>query len=394
MRLYKGETTENMNYSEKNQNTVIGELVYIAYLLCFLAYFCVLFFQNQSLRHVVVFVGSVLNYYIVFRKTSRRHSAVFFLSIFYLIVVMGFGILIKYDGSMFEVVYSSLNFLSLYTLLTTDSSFLMSERLKHFTAYVCILISFVVLLLSRSSVAYLMEDGTISFFLTLGFTNPNLTGMVLFGVFCLLLVNMFQKHRKIQVVPLIILIYLIYLTGSRSALISALFVMMYYLFLSKRKLPDAVVLTVMLIPIVFPLIYVWLFKRIGYATFLGKPLFSGRETMFINFFEILKSYPSILLFGDMNTKFANAHNAPFSVLLTIGLIGTFIVYYNIIRQIIINNRNANTQVSRIAIVGLLGVFLQTSTEGYFMTGVFPGIFIVFVLVSLSKNRSERVVGLR
>ena len=381
-----------MNNSGKKQYTDRDAHIYIAYLLCFLSYFCVLSFQNQSLRHIVVFAGSALNYYIVFTRTSRRRSFFQFLSIFYLISVMVLGIVTNYTGPLFEVVYCSLNFLCLYTLLTADSLCVITEYLRRFTAYTCVLISFVSLLLSRGSVAYLMEDGTISYFLTLGFTNPNLTGIILSGVFCLLLVNMTQKHRAIQIVSLIILFYLTYLTGARSALISTLFLVVYYIFLSKRKLPNALIRVVMLIPIAFPLIYIWLFKQLGYATFLGKPLFSGREIMYVDMYEMLKRNPMRLLFGDMNTKFANAHNAPFSVLLTLGVIATFIVYFSIIRQICINNKKVNTQVSRTAIIGLLSIFLQSSTEAYFITGTFPGIVIVYILVSLSKNGAERLGG--
>lgn len=371
-----------------------GERAYIAYLLCFLVYFCVLFFLNKSVRHVVVFVGSIINYYIVFTTTSRKRTLPAIISNYYLISVMVCGIIINYSGPFWEVVYCSLNFASAFIILTADSFFLITDRLRRFTVYICVMISFVALLLIRSSVAYVMENGRTSPYLTLGFTNPNLTGLILFGVFCVLLINSTQEHRAIQYISLVLLLYLIYLTGSRSSVVSALVILVYFVFFSNRQLPKAIVMAVLLIPLAFPFVYVWLNYRFGDVYFLEKPLFTGREILYIWHYEKLKDNSIMLLFGDMNTKFSNAHNAPLAVLLTIGLIGMTIVYVRIIKQLLVINECANSRISRTAVVALLSIFILSSTEAYFIMGTFPGVALLYIIVSLSKDGEETVGDLQ
>ena len=145
-----------------------------------------------------------------------------------------------------------------------------------------------------------------------------------------------RKHKALSSLIVIALFYLCWLTESRSSLIACILALIYTLFFSGKKIPNIIVCLVVATPILFFPIYLALYRNgFNNLTLLGKQLFSGRQYTYTEYLNQLNT-PYRWLFGDLGeTLFSNAHNAPLMILCSIGLVGLFVTYYGLIRNLII-----------------------------------------------------------
>lgn len=214
--------------------------------------------------------------------------------------------------------------------------------------------------------------------LTLGFNNPNETGIVLYYsvVYLLYLYIGFKGRRVLRFIILLITIrlcYLLYLTECRSCMFAVLLCMAFYLFYRNKKTPvlrisKTIVLVLLLTPLFFSFIYpiASIYFANSEIMFLGKPLFSGREILYAEQFQHFFSYP---LLGNIKYfHFENALNGYLTILFNTGIVG-FLFYFIIVYRVILDiSKRIFTTQQLFSFSSILGVYLIASSESVVLTG--------------------------
>lgn len=383
--------SEKNHVTQRNGKIHFCKLLCVSILITTLLFFLVLPLRSTIIRHGVVLIGSLLVYSAALHRIlTTRLSIKYFALISWLLIQLFFETLILSGSFDFDLIYSTLNFIALTIIMSTDSpNRLLDDSTKKAVLRFAQVATIILLVLSRSNIAYLSETGYNNGFLVLGMTNSNLTGMLLFGIFSILIIySDNEKHKTITGILLLVLLYLIYLSGSRSALISALVIFIYAVFFSDKRLPKPIILVSVVFPVIVIPIYLSLFNQLGIgAKFLGKPLFSGRQYALL---QVLSEKRSVveLLFGNVvrsNFTNTNAPNAPLAIFMFSGLVGVLIFYYLVIRKVIQRNDHSSSKMSRIAIICVLSFFIQSAAETFMFTGIFPGVAFMYLVSVLMDS---------
>lgn len=279
-------------------------------------------------------------------------------------------------------------FVGFLFFLNAIHTFSLSEKMKKFLVFAnlatCVLLTFY----SQLDFAYDSASGN----LNLGFSNSNQTAMVL--LYCFAINIMAAKRRDypwpVGVLTAVDLLYLLYLTTSRSCFFTALLLLLLS-FLPVKRVPGWVMILAMLFPVVCVFVLPWLYEQ---GLFLdlelfGKTIYSGRETMFAARIHYLHN-PLQVLFGNMSRgNFDNHHNGPLALLLSIGVTGLLVTYrsfYLCMRRISSQIRNpANFT----AIFAILCLFVHSSAEAALMTGRSPfNVMILTILLFAKESESH------
>ncbi len=186
---------------------------------------------------------------------------------------------------------------------------------------------------SRTPMAYMVprEGGElmITDTLTLGFSNPNETGMVLFYTISILLIatkNVLTASRWKYLVyaEVAYLYYLLIETTSRTSLLACSLTIIAILFnLENWKLRKhaGMVMALVLLHVPFCYVYMAMANMPFFAgmTFLNdKKLMSGRQHVYADFLDRWTN-PTL---GNLEVfQFDNAHNSGLAILVSIGLLG-------------------------------------------------------------------------
>jgi len=174
--------------------------------------------------------------------------------------------------------------------------------------------------------------------------NPNTLGMFMM-FFCMLICvlnELTTKRGKIGVALLFVLsVWGMYNYQSRGTTI-ALFGFFLLLILPDRffgkKRVLALVLTLILVGTLFPFIYLHLYNT-GYSLeMFGKPLYTGREELWLNMFTLLKNNTVAFVFGMGSQTVLwendlNVHNNFFNIIVNFGMIGYALYYIFILSYI-------------------------------------------------------------
>ena len=381
--------TDSGSMTKVKSSFKLSDLLNLFMLLSTLAYFLVLPIRNIEVRHVVVFLGTLPYYFLaIHRMFSTRFEQGLFLRLVLMLLIIVLGILLTSDEIRWQLIYASLNFYSFFVFLSADTRLTLSEGINKLSIWIFLLIAILLLAYSRSSIAYVLEDGRKTEALVLGMTNPNLTAMIIFGVFSMLLIH-FDKMKYKPIIAMIIfcLIYLVWLTEARSVFITIVFLMIYRLFYKDKKMPKTFLLLIMIVPIVFIFVYLQLyFAGLEDFVFMGKDFFSGRENVFMEALGRLQTI-SDYLFGNVGrSEFTNAHNAPLAIMCSVGLFGVILFYWNLAKRLIRLNKITDSTVARMALICILAVCIQTSAEAAMFLGIFPtSVFLYFYFLMASSS---------
>lgn len=277
--------------------------------------------------------------------------------------------------------------------------FINADELKKVCKYSFLLQALLVVYLSRLSFAYdIVEDDMVitSDMLTLGFNNPNLTSMIVFYVFVAIL--MYFKDEKnflVKIFYFILLCYLFYLvyqTDCRTTLFMLVFLIVSFFLTSRNKILSSfmkkkiITIATLAFPLLFGLLYVYFSNLPEYRDIelLGKPLFSGRETLFVDLYKTLSENPIIGLCGRY--KFANAHNGMLTILLNTGFIGLilYIIYtYRSLRSL------SNTIIKPndvLYLIAIIAVYISSSGESAMLVaGNLFYVYFMYLLVATRRN---------
>ena len=363
----------------------INDILFSCILVLMLGYFAITPLRNAQIRHVFVFGGSLFMYFVaLYNMVKTKYSVAEFVRLTMMLLMIIAGIVITQENIV-EATYAYLNFLALYIILTTRNVYKFRYNLVQVLYLFSIAVALCFFIDYLSPAAYVFEDGRSTGALVLGMTNPNLTGMMITGVIEMVMIGYKErKHKALSSLIVIALFYLCWLTESRSSLIACILALIYTLFFSGKKIPNIIVCLVVATPILFFPIYLALYRNgFNNLTLLGKQLFSGRQYTYTEYLNQLNT-PYRWLFGDLGeTLFSNAHNAPLMILCSIGLVGLFVTYYGLIRNLIILNNGALYPQNRVAIACILSVCIQSCGEALMFSGIFPSIGFMYIFMTLA-----------
>ena len=295
-----------------------------------------------------------------------------------------------YSGINYPTIVSALLFFTMISIGFVHRKIDIS-KLNNILLFSNLLVAFSLIYLSKTSIAYEstlnLGDNIGGKFigdnLTFGFNNSNESGMYLYFVITILISLSFscsRLKRYIVLAVVVYLLYLLYLTNCRTSLVTLMLVIaLFCIDRNKQRISSYKIYPLFFIftPFIFSFIYIYFSMIYGGEDilFLGKPLFSGRETSFINFYEVINSS---LVFGNIgNYHFSNMLNAYITIFSNIGLIGIVVyLYYQIISIRSISKGNLN-DMQYFAFLSILGSFVISSAESVFF--VSGGRWFVFLL---------------
>lgn len=308
----------------------------------------------------------------------------------FLFVTAWIGVCCIYSGLSYQTIVSAILFLTMLSIGFVYRKIDIS-RAKSIILLTHILIAISLVYFSGSPTAYeftvnmgdYVGQKYIGDNLTFGFNNSNESGMYLYFVITILISLSFSLRGKNKYLLYSLICYLIYflvLTNCRTSLVTLVLVVLSFLLDRKKhriSKSSLCTLGIILTPFLFSLIYIYLSIRYENQdiTILGKPLFSGRESSFLNFYNIIGTS---WFFGNIgHFHFANMLNAYITIFANIGLWGLIAYLYY---QKSLLNKLACTQFNDMqyfAYIAILGSFINSSAESVFF--VMGGRWFVFLL---------------
>ena len=205
--------------------------------------------------------------------------------------------------------------------------------------------------------------------ITFGYSNPNRLAIYLIQNLSILLSlakNEKQKNSKIFFMLICLFeTYLVYLTYARIAYICAIVLWIYFLRGNKAKINKKTVILFLVLPVLFliAVIVTYSFKIIPHSTTLfGKPLFSGREEMYLSILQSMDL--RTWLIGDFSQyQFGNWHNAFLSIICSTGMIGLLVFYLFFFRAYMdLRKYSENNCYELMPFVGALLLFVEGCAE--------------------------------
>ena len=214
----------------------LSDLLNFFMLMSTFTFFLVLPVRNVVLRHAVVFLGTLPFYFLAIKRLfSTKFKKAPLLRLVIMLLIIIFGILATSEEITWQLIYASLNFYSFFVFVSTDNKLVLSEFVNKWSKLIFTSIALLLIIYSQSSIAYVFEDGVETGALVLGMTNPNLTGILIFGVFSMLLIHLDNMRYKFVIMAIMVgLFYLVCLTQSRSSLL-AIILLLVYAFFTKIK---------------------------------------------------------------------------------------------------------------------------------------------------------------
>lgn len=344
-----------------------------------------------SLGTWAIFISTIVAF--VITAMARKNRDRYFLIIIALIVTVALSMLCSFSISYQNFVVA-LSFLEIPLFMVAYPS-VNNENIRK-TIYRCFVILSVYYILvgftSLANVYYTKYGERQMEFLTLGYNNPNETAMYLFA--CLIvLVAMWVEIKSIAakifvVVDIALVGRLLWLTLSRTgALMSALFLVL-VICLWKVRIPKIIRIVSILIPLIFLLVTFIFDELLLYWSVMGETLETGRADIYVKVLDKLNVIR--FLVGGYEFNFKNLHNALWTVFATVGILGAGTYFWFINAKIRdVHQSIKDKGVGKVALIGLLCIFIYTSTEAAFLTsgGTFAAIVISIYLLSVSDLRT-------
>lgn len=374
-----------MEHNRKIKNEQLTSILCNVLLIVNLLMLLSLAFENESLERFCSYAIIILSFSLYLYSFTIFDIFKIEDFIFALILVYFFVLYLNKQWQYKDIV-SALVFLSMLTVWRVTQACVCTEKIKKSIENFYLLQGFILIGISFSSVAYksYQEYVTVSNELTLGFSNPNQTGIILFSTIAILtIVLMYEKKQIKRVITIIViaaLVYLLFLTKARTSIL--MLAVLAYALLSKKVAKKHIVLSdfVIISPIIFVYVYMGLADtQLSNLEILGKKLFSGRQRVFR---EALDSFTD-KFFGNLTYfNFQNSHNALLTILVNIGVIG--LVLYLVFTIFSFNRFYNNCKGKNQIVVSLiiLALFIMGYAEAAVLTGgtiYFNSMFFILLL---------------
>lgn len=229
--------------------------------------------------------------------------------------------------------------------------------------------------------------------------NANTIGMI--GLFSFLIFTIpffgMREWRSFVVMPLIGTAYVILIlpTDSRSCILVIIIQLLLILRIipSRKTFESGKGLVLLLLFPLFVAICAVLLSAFGdvtgltewnYETF-NKPLFNGRDRIWLEGFEVLKEHP---LFGSGRYKTGYWHNSAITCLTAVGVVG----YYFWLRLQYLILRESRMYLDDICVIGSVAAYLVLSAQQSFELGLFattPSL-LPYVILGIMLGRINHI----
>lgn len=223
--------------------------------------------------------------------------------------------------------------------------------------------------------------------LTLGLPNPNQTAMYLLAVFFVLCIAITEAKKNLTKVPFafsaVIMLYFIYLTKSRTALVIAGGFVVFLLPVVNKRFSKILVKVSLIVPIVFAGLLIVFKDFFASILFMDEILDTGRVEIFS---EALNSLTVSKVFLGNYEQYAshNLHNIFISIFVEYGIITAILFVFFMKHAITKVMFHFSTQNKRrmLASVGFALLMIFSSTEAAFYIGgsIYAGfVFVIYYL---------------
>lgn len=306
-----------------------------------------------------------------------------------MLILIVYSFFLCFASYSYELLIRTICFVMMFSAFDIGLTIKIDKTTSIYLFISYILQALLLIIISYSPLAYSIDlEVENRRFLSLGFPNPNTTGVVLFSTVLVLIIlykSLFHPSSKklfnIKFILILIVVLflsrLLYLTNSRTSFVVCLLAVLlffYYKCRSKKQpFPKFVMLLLLLLPIVYYFTYLYLSAKGIYSEIMimDKPLFSGREEVF----EATNAVWTNHWFGNAaQLKYSNSHNVSLTIAANIGIIG-FILYESYyLKRLFQYNKFGRDNLALLAICAL---FVHGCNEAVMFTG--GSIFFVYVL---------------
>ncbi len=363
----------------------------------FLYVFVILMFSSPIVYQVInpyfsyVYFLAILMFLLCSNKLRLRRRDVLFL------IPVGFASLslaVNHSGigNLLQIIFI-LSLIIIFQNKSIDYTFLnYISRISDF---------FIIVLSLKSLFVYDLND--LFSFIMKGEINPNTTAEVLIFLYLFACLERRGHIRCRMFLRTAITVMALVFCQSRVGILS-FFIVLVCVFLfrnnicNSKKIMTGMLTGIIVVGVTLPILYVLLFSfaDLQSVTFFGKYLFTGRQWIWMNFFEYLGHNPQAWIFGsgtltsfyvvDGNGYF-NMHNAYLALFATFGLAATVTYIWLIISVILraYKGRKISQEkfyTAMVMIVSLVNGIAET-TLSYLPMLVFPGLALV-ILVGKEK----------
>lgn len=335
---------------------------------------------------LILSIGIYVYSYIKRPFVSKQDIVLMFIMLYLFVLAIA-------DSWKYDDIKNVLVFLSMLTVWRGARTVNYDKRIEKMLLYAFFAQGLILIILYFTPLAYksYQEYVLISSELTLGFSNPNQTGIIIFSTLVILLIMirrcMVSKIQKIVLgIQILGLSFLLILTDARTSILGYLFFLVFYLKKKKVKINSWISDAIICFPIVFVYLYDALSKaNLRNVTFLGKKLFSGRQRVYE---EVLSMF-SDKFFGNLSYfAFQNSHNALLTILVNTGIVGLVLYLVFTIMSFNSLNRDCNSHGEFISMVAILALFIMGCAEAAVLTGGTIYYVYIFVILILSNGNPQ------
>lgn len=233
--------------------------------------------------------------------------------------------------------------------------------------------------------------------MTLGMSNPNSTGILLFYNLIFNLIAIYNTRKKTVrycVSALYVCeVVLLFMANSRSTLICSLLIII--IIWLNIKIPKWFILLCTVWPMIFVTIYIYLYQnKIIPVDFkiLNKAFFTFRERIWIGIYQLLNKDLWLGHYANFHNEML--HNSHFDLMVQYGIITLIVVVLYLYIIITRLNDGANLSiVGKISLVGILLAIVQGSSESAVLDGglaayICTGSLLLFMRDSSTDKKNK------
>ena len=222
--------------------------------------------------------------------------------------------------------------------------------------------------------------------LTLGYGNPNETGIYLLICFIIMLCAVLDARKKqykwAAAACAVVLFRMLWLTESRICLLLAAIMIAVMLIRQPRRILTKIQGIVLIIPLAGVVLTMVLPQSVLEWEFMGSILDTGRKLLFVSFFNSATGFDYLI--GDYSRYAgANMHNSFLSIVAMFGIPAAWL-YFRFLRQALHYYRQRlNGRVGYVAYAGVLAMIAHGIAEGTILVAgaVYAGLTgLLFVLM--------------
>lgn len=229
--------------------------------------------------------------------------------------------------------------------------------------------------------------------------NPNTMSMYLLFAYMYFTSFMDEntKHKRLKLLSLTaISLWSLYNYESRASMVVLALYFITVLFIKKISLKSIYIFAVIfiLLGILFPVIYLQLYRKGVTLEIFGKSLYTGREIIWSNMFDAFNENRLAWLVGlgsrvtFWNDKELNVHNNAFAIIVDFGLIG-FLIFYIFILKKLKAIKSDSVRIKKLLLAFVFFAFLLGLTE---VTTLWTTTYVLAFFgfgIALSMDRCSR-----